>query len=267
MNIHQAKRINRCKEITFALKRIGGANSAGKGKYYATMGHGTDPYSRESIDILGEERDIRDTGITPEQSKTVITAVLDLMARNVMRDGITRRFGNLFELRADITGQFERIDEPFDYTKHRLKLNLVPLKGLSAAYVREVPPVNERRMPKGRIDYVTYEGGDKGEVMVGSDIIIRGQDLYLDQGDSVSISWTKPSGYVERRQIGNWIGMEKYIKVNTPEELRIGWFISRPEDIVIKPGTVPKLFVDTHVARRNRYRGRGTASDIRILGL
>ena len=28
MNIHQAKRINRCKEITFALKRIGGANSA-----------------------------------------------------------------------------------------------------------------------------------------------------------------------------------------------------------------------------------------------
>ena len=43
-----------------------------------------------------------------------------------------------------------------------------------------------------------------------------GQDLYLDQGDSVSISWTKPSGYVERRQIGNWIGMESYIKVNTP---------------------------------------------------
>ncbi len=55
MNIHQAKRINRCKEITFALKRIGGANSAGKGKYYATMGHGTDPYSRESIDLQREE--------------------------------------------------------------------------------------------------------------------------------------------------------------------------------------------------------------------
>ncbi len=27
MNIHQAKRIDRCKEITFALKRIGGEQS------------------------------------------------------------------------------------------------------------------------------------------------------------------------------------------------------------------------------------------------
>ena len=267
MNIHEAKRVDRCREITFSLRRVGGANSAGKGKYYATMGHGTDEYSREGIDILSEERDIRDAGITPEQSKTVMTAILDVMARNVMRDGITRRFGNLFELRADIVGPFERIDEPFDYGKHRLKLNLVPLKGLSAAYVRSEPPVNERRMPKGRIDYVTYAGGDKGEVKVGEDIIIRGQDLYLDQGDMVSITWTKPSGYVEHRQIGNWVGQEHYIKVNTPEELRIGWFISRPEEILIKPGTVPKLFVDTRVSRRNRSRGRGTASDIRILGL
>ena len=267
MNYHEAKRIDRCEEITFALKRVSGSNSAGKDRYYATMGHCADKYTRECIDILSEERDIRDAGITPEQSKTVVTAILDVMVKNVMTDGITRRFGDLFEVRADIVGPFHRIDEPFDYAKHRLKVNIVPLKGLSAAYIRSEPPVNERRMPKGRIDYVTYEGGDKGEIMVGQDIIIRGKDLYLDKGDMVIVSWTKPSGYVERRTVGNWIGMEHYLKVNTPEELRLGWFISRPEEIVIKPGTTPKLFVDTHVARRNRYRGRGTASDIRIIPL
>ena len=63
MNINEAKRLERCEEITFALKRIGGANSAGKGKYYATMTHSADKYSRECIDILSEERDIRILGL------------------------------------------------------------------------------------------------------------------------------------------------------------------------------------------------------------
>lgn len=69
MNYDEAKRIDRCGEITFALKRVSGSNSAGKDRYYATMGHSADKYTRECIDILSEERDIRDTGITPEQSK------------------------------------------------------------------------------------------------------------------------------------------------------------------------------------------------------
>lgn len=258
------KRLAFCEEIKFTLHQTRRADKAGKPCYAAALVHGTDRYSRENIDILAEESDIRDMGITPGQARTVVGAVVDLMVKKTLTDGVTRRFGDLFEVRLDIAGRFSRIDEPFDPDKHRLKVNLVPLKALSSAYVRSEMPVNERRMPKGRIDYVTYPGGEMGEVKVGEDIIVRGHDLYLDKCDTVAISWAKPNGDTERRTIGNWTDMERFLKVNTPQELRIAWFLAADEDFRLKPGTSAKLFVDTQVARRNQNRGRGTASDIII---
>ena len=264
MKNHSSSRIEFCEEIVFSLHKAAVKDNAGNACYRASLVHGADQYSRESIDILEEERDIRDMGITPGQARTVVGAVVDLMVKKALTDGVTRRFGDLFEVRVDIAGRFSRIDEPFDRDKHSLKVNLVPLKALSNAYVRSQMPVNERRMPKGRIDYVTYPGGEMGEVKVGEDIIVRGHELYLDKCDTVAISWEKPNGETERHTIGNWTDMERFIKVNTPEELRLKWFLPDGIDLRLKPGTSAKLFVDTHVARRNQNRGRGTASDIII---
>ena len=267
MSRPRPERILYSSEIPFELHNTGKVDREGRPCYRATLCHSRSKDDKSIVDIMDKPEDIRDSGLTPTAVANGVRSLLKLMVKKVLDDRITVRFEDLFEVRADIRGTFHRIDEPFDPEKHKLAVNLVPLKGLTDAYQRDTLPANVRRMPKGRIDYVTYEGGDKGEVKVGEDIIIRGQDLYLDKGDMVSITWTKPSGYVEHRQIGNWVGQEHYIKLNTPEELRIGWFVSRPEEILIKPGTVPKLFVDTRVSRRNRSHGRGTASDIRILGL
>ena len=264
MKSNTSKKIERCQAITFALKRIGGANAAGKERYYATMGHYTDEYSRASIDILGEERKILDLGISPAIAKPAVSAIIDLMVKEALTDGITRRFGDLFEVRVDIAGSFSRIDEPYDATKHHLRVNLVPLKALSSAYYRAEPPVNVRRQPQGRIDHVTYPGGEKGEVKVGEDIIIRGRELYLNQGDTVTLKWEAPDGQSERSTIGNFADLDQFILVNTPGELRLKWFAGEASDIAVKPGTMPKLYVNTKAHARSAT-ARGTASEVKIL--
>ena len=268
MSRPRPERILYSSEIPFELHNTGKVDREGQPCYRATLCHSQSKDDKSIVNIMDKPEDIRDSGLTPTAVANGARSLLKLMVKKVLDDRITVRFEDLFEVRADIRGTFHRIDEPFDPEKHKLVVNLVPLKGLTDAYRRDTLPANVRRMPKGRIDHVTYEGGEMGEVMIGKDIIIRGHDLYLDKGDTVMIRWEKPNGEPRKYIVGNLTGLDHYILKNTPDELRLKWFAGEREDIAIKPGTIPKLFVNTHIARRNQsYIGRGTASDIRIIPL
>ena len=268
MSTTKPERLEYCSEIPFELHNTGKTDRHGRPCYRATLCHSRNQYDKGVVNIMDCPDEIRDYGLTAATVANGAKSLLQLMVKKVLDERITVRFEDLFEVRADIRGTFHRIDEPFDPAVHKLVVNLVPLKGLTKAFVRAVPPANVRRMPKGRIDHVTYEGGEKGEVMVGKDIIIRGKDLYLDKGDIVIIKWEKPGGLSAERVVGNLTGLEHYLLKNTPEELRLKWFAGAREEIKINPGTTPKLFVNTHIASSNEsLRPRGTASDIRILGL
>ena len=119
--------------------------------------------------------------------ESAVSGTLDTMIRRTLGDGRTRRFGDWFETRCDILGRFDRIDEAFDPARHKVAVNLLTLSEFGQ-YRRKNPPTNERQRPRGRIDYVTWPGGEKGEVKVGENILIVGHDLTLAPHDSLELS-------------------------------------------------------------------------------
>ena len=139
----------------------------------------------EPVDAISEICEM-DGRFTRSALKYYVESTFECMLRNVMADGKSRRFGDLFEISASIRGGFSRIDEEFDPNRHKFVLD-IRLCPDGKAMKRKMPPENVQKRPRGRIDYVTYEGGEKGEVRFGEDVIIYGKDLTMVYGDSVEI--------------------------------------------------------------------------------
>ena len=167
------------REIRFRLAKDGGPLVKGD-SYHAIIEKRVD----QPIDAVPEIAAA--TGLRPAEIRFYVESAFEHMAQNVLSDGQPRRFGDLFDVSAAITGRFDRIDGEFDPTRHRFVLNLSARKGLKELK-RQTPPVNVRPKPRGRIDYVTWPGGEKGELKFGEDIVIVGHDLTLTYGDTVQL--------------------------------------------------------------------------------
>ena len=158
--------------IRFHLVKVKGAVKTGADAYRAVLEH-NGLSARATLEELA-----RDTNIPEHQLRYFGTAILNSLISNTLRDGRSRNFEGFVTTRLDITGKFDRIDEPFDPKKHACALSLSP--GPHAAdYRRKSPPVNETKPPRGRFDYITYPGGEKGFVKIGEPIEIYGHDLRL----------------------------------------------------------------------------------------
>lgn len=161
--------------IGFHLIKVkGAAAKTGVEAYRAVMEHdGLSP--EETLAELAKE-----TGIPASQLQYVGSSLLNALYSCTMRDGRSRNFENFLSTRFDITGKFDRIDAPFEELKHKCALGIVPGAKVSD-YVRRKLPLNETKPPRGRFDYITYPGGEKGFIKIGEEINIYGHDLLLDK--------------------------------------------------------------------------------------
>ena len=229
------------REIRFRLTKDGGPLVKGD-SYHAIIEKHVD----QPIDAVSEIAEA--TGLCPTEIRYYVESAFGRMAENVLADGQPRRFGDLFDISAAITGGFSRIDEAFDPTRHRFVLNLGARKGLKTLK-RRTPPVNVRPKPRGRIDYVTWPGGEKGEVKFGEDIVIVGHDLTLTYGDSVQLRTPdgktyghlfnfKADGTPATWDDGTIIENEGFVEWDD-NHIRVRWFNAiKPEEVVGRKVTV-----------------------------
>ena len=166
-------------EIKFHLEKMSGPLVKGD-KYRAVL----ESDKGEPVDAIAEIS--KRTRIDEAELRYVVGMTFERMIKGVLEDGQTLRFGNLFEIYPVVRGGFDRIDEQFDPSRHKLVAKFFPLPEFKG-YKRETALTNVRNRPRGRIDYVTSPGGEKGEVVFGEDIIIYGHDLTLSYGDTVDV--------------------------------------------------------------------------------
>lgn len=206
--------------IEFTLHKLGHSfSSSGDAKYAASLKHN----ARD----IGDARDeyIVERYLSGKPIKTAVaeaSGIIHAMAELVMRDGISRRLGDMFEMRLEIKGSFDRPDESFSPYRHRLQLKLIPLNGINR-YSRQTPPVNTQKKPRGRIESVSFEGGDIGKIKFGQDIIIRGKDLKFLRGDYLCLIYTNKQGEEIRRYCMFDPDQNPFL-VNTETCLRVKWF-------------------------------------------
>ena len=230
------------KEIRFHLEKMSGPMVKGD-KYRAVI----DTDKGEPLDAI--EEICKSGKFTSAELQYVVGLTFEKMIRGVLADGRTRRFGDLFEIYPVIRGGFDRVDEQFDPLRHKLVAKFFPLPEFKG-HKREKPLVNTRNRPRGRIDYVTYPGGEKGEVKFGEDVIIYGHDLTLTFNDTVEIhlpngetyghTFSLDEGNVPRK----WDNTDEIIP-NTgfvewdDNHIRFNWFPAiKKEDVVGKKVTV-----------------------------
>lgn len=166
-------------DIGFHLIKVkGAAAKSGAEAYRAVMEH--DSLSPE--ETLAELQ--KETGIPAAQLQYIGSSIMNALYAGTVRDGRSRNFENFLSTRLDIVGKFDRIDAPFDQTKHHCVLGLVP-GAKTNNHIRHKLPVNETKPPRGRFDYVTYPGGEKGFIKFGEPIEIHGHDLLLDKNKNM----------------------------------------------------------------------------------
>ena len=109
---------------------------------------------------------------------------------------------------------------------------------------RKTDPENVQKRPRGRIDYVTSPGCEKGEIRFGQDVIIYGKDLTLSYGDSVEIHTPNGQTYGHLFNLRNGepvVWSDGHIESNDAfveyddNHIRFKWFQAiKKEDVVGK---------------------------------
>ena len=205
---------------------------------------------------------VKDAGIEEKKAGQVrrnFEMVLDSMISHTLQDGRTRRIGDYFSLRLDITGSFDRPDAKFDPAKHSLTLNFVTPKCLRRM-AREEWPVNERRKPIGKIDKVySAPDGEIGKLEFGADIVIEGHDLKLKNGDAVHLFLTykrDPFG-LDKGPTTHEFGCD--VKENTDTRLVVAFPTSpvlTPELAIGQPGQVARFEFTKRTKKNKTQHGR-----------
>ena len=205
---------------------------------------------------------VKDAGIEEKKAGQVrrnFEMVLDSMISHTLQDGRTRRIGDYFSLRLDITGNFDRPDAKFDPAKHSLTLNFVTPKCLRRM-AREEWPVNERRKPIGKIDKVySAPDGEIGKLKFGADIVIEGHDLKLKDGDAVHLFLTykrDPFG-LDKGPTTHEFGCD--VKENTDTRLVVAFPTSpvlTPELAIGQPGQVARFEFTKRTKKNKTQHGR-----------
>ena len=245
------------KDIRYRLVKT---SDTKRDSYHAVMKHDA-LTARETLEEICEA-----TRLPRHTVESVIGGVLDTMIRGTLSDGRTRRFGNWFETRCDILGRFNRIDEAFDPARHKVAVNLLPLAEFGQ-YGRKNPPINERQRPRGRIDYVTWPGGDKGEVKVGENILVVGHDLELAPHDSLELGMEvedRRVTYVAHLYVHE--GEEPKILEHDDEHILVKWFGERRKERITSPDAI--FFFCPWTRDDRPYSNapmRGSSSHVRII--
>ena len=205
---------------------------------------------------------VKDAGIEEKKAGQVrrnFEMVLDSMISHTLQDGRTRRIGDYFSLRLDITGSFDRPDAKFDPAKHSLTLNSVTPKCLRRMASEEWP-VNERRKPIGKIDKVySAPDGEIGNLKFGADIVIEGHDLKLKDGDAVHLFLTykrDPFG-LDKGPTTHEFGCD--VKENTDTRLVVAFPTSpvlTPELAIGQPGQVARFEFTKRTKKNKTQHGR-----------
>lgn len=231
--------------IGFHLVKVKGAVKTGADAYRAVLAH-NGLGARATLEEIA-----KDTNIPEHQLRYFGTAILNSLISNTLKDGRSRNFEGFMTTRLDISGKFARIDEPFDPNKHACVLSLSP--GPNAAdYRRKSLPVNETKPPRGRFDYITYPGGEKGFIKIGEEIHIYGHELKLDRNENYVYFTTEDTKGKKRFFIEAMEGREHIspqdMKVleNTDSFLRLSW----PEAIT------PETIGEQMTAKFKFYDGR-----------
>ena len=205
---------------------------------------------------------VKDAGLEEKkvgQVRRNFEMVLDSMISHTLQDGRTRRIGDYFSLRLDITGSFDRPDARFDPAKHSLTLNFVTPKCLRRM-AREEWPVNERRKPIGKIDKVySAPDGEIGKLKFGADIVIEGHDLKLKDGDAVHLFLTykrDPFG-LDKGPTTHEFGCD--VKENADTRLVVAFPTSpvlTPELAIGQPGQVARFEFTKRTKKNKTQHGR-----------
>ena len=214
---------------------------------------GMDEVIKECVEGAGLEKKMAG------QVRRNFEMVLDSMIAHTLQDGRTRRIGDYFSLRLDITGSFDRPDARFDPEKHSLTLNFVTPKRLRKMTRKECP-VNEWRKPIGKIDKVySVPDGEIGRLKFGADIVIEGHDLKLKEGDDIHL-------FVEYKRDPFKIskGPTKYhfgcdVKENTDTRLVVAFPTSpvlTPELAIGQPGQIARFEFTKRTKKGKTQHGR-----------
>ena len=205
---------------------------------------------------------VKDAGLEETKAGQVrrnFEMVLDSMISHTLQDGRTRRIGDYFSLRLDMTGSFDRPDAQFDPAKHSLTLNFVTPKCLRRI-TREEWPINEWRKPIGKIDKVySAPNGEIGKLKFGADIVIEGHDLKLKEGDEVHLFVTykhDPFG-LDKGPTTHRFGCD--VKENADTRLVVAFPTSpalTPELAVGQPGQVARFEFSKRTKKNKTQHGR-----------
>ena len=145
------------------------------GKYSASVMHdyalGTKQVVQEAIDYCGLH-------ISPYFLESVVSGLLESMIYHTLQDGMTRRFGDYFELQLDIKGSFDSQYGQFDPKRHKIKLTMRPLKRLRD-HIKTATPENETKPPSPRIEMVRGVDSAENVITPGEDIVVTGRNLKL----------------------------------------------------------------------------------------
>lgn len=236
--------------IGFHLIKVKGAVKTGADAYRAVLAH-NGLSTRATLEELA-----KDTNLPEHQLRYFGTTILGALIANTLKDGRSRNFEGLVTTRLDITGKFNRIDEPFDPTKHACVLSFAP--GPNAAdYRRKANPINETKPPRGRFDYVTYPGGEKGFIKIGEEIQIHGHDLKLDHTVNYIYFTTLNAKGEERFFIRAVEGraatepQDMEVLENTDSFLRLAWPAAITPETIGEQTTAKFKFVDGQAKDRH----------------
>ena len=183
------------------------------GKFNASVLHGdvmgTQRVVQEAIDYCGLH-------ISTYAFESIVRGLFESMIHHTLQDGVTRRFGDYFELQLDVKGSFDSADDRFDSKRHKVKLSLRPLKGIRRTSQTGTPE-NKVKPPCAHIDMIRSASGDENEIVPGEAIVVTGRNLtLLPTSDGIIFTYMAKNGH---RIIAN-VGAEQ-LSVNTENRLEI----------------------------------------------
>ena len=160
---------------SFKLREVilPGKSEPEKGKYRAIV---TDRGSYGTDEVVKEMLDYSSLRLSPYMVKSVVEGVMESMIKNTLADGVTRRFGDYFAVRLEVTGTFDEKDAAFDPKKNSVKVVLVPLKRFRQA-VETSRPQNKVKPPRALMTEIRGESSEVDSVKLGENIVITGRDL------------------------------------------------------------------------------------------
>lgn len=185
-------------------------NGIAPGKYSASVVHdnamGTERVVQEAIDYCGLH-------ISPYFFESVVSGLFESMIHYTLQDGMTRRFGDYFELQLDIKGSFDSQYGQFDPKRHKIKLTMRPLKRLRD-HIKTATPENKTKPPRPHIDMVRSINGAENVIVPGEDIVVTGRNLrLLDTSAGLYFSYAG----IQKRFV---VGISDFqLKENTPTRL------------------------------------------------